>query len=87
MMLKLGMDHQGLKINKVYINDEPGLTLTFFTAFLSKLLIVLQTNSNVSVYRTIGPLVYGIIPPPMKAISRNTSWGYMCLSGTFSCIS
>ena len=24
--------HQGLKLYKVYINDEPGLTLTYFTA-------------------------------------------------------
>ena len=40
----------------MYINDDPGLTLTYFTA-RSKLLIVLQTNSQVSVYRTIGPLV------------------------------
>ena len=32
MILKLGMKHQGLKLNKVYINDDPGLTLTYFTA-------------------------------------------------------
>ena len=30
--LKLGMQHQGLKLYKVYINDDPGLTLTYFTA-------------------------------------------------------
>ena len=29
---KLGMDHQGLKVYKMYINDDPGLTLTYFTA-------------------------------------------------------
>ena len=32
MILKLGMQHQGLKFQKVYINDDPGLTLTYFTA-------------------------------------------------------
>ena len=32
MILKLGMKHQGLKFYKVYINDDPGLTLTYFTA-------------------------------------------------------
>ena len=32
MILKLGMQHQGLKLYKVYINDDPGLTLTYFTA-------------------------------------------------------
>ena len=32
MILKLGMKHWGLKFYKVYINDDPGLTLTYFTA-------------------------------------------------------
>ena len=32
MMLKLGMHHQRLKLYKVYINDDPGLTVTYFTA-------------------------------------------------------
>ena len=32
MILKLGMKHQGLKLYKVYINGDPGLTLTYFTA-------------------------------------------------------
>ena len=31
MILKLGMWHWGLKLYKVYINDDPGLTLTYFT--------------------------------------------------------
>ena len=32
IILKHGMQHQGLKLYKVYINDDPGLTLTYFTA-------------------------------------------------------
>ena len=34
MIFKLGMQHQGLKLYKViiHVNDEPGLTLTYFTA-------------------------------------------------------
>ena len=32
MILKLGMEHQGLKLYKVYINEYPRLTLTYFTA-------------------------------------------------------
>ena len=32
MILKLGMQHRGLKLYKVYINDDPGLTLTYFMA-------------------------------------------------------
>ena len=31
MILILGMQHQGLKVY-VYVNDDPGLTLTLFTA-------------------------------------------------------
>ena len=34
MILKLGMQHPGLKFYKVYINDDPGLALTYFTAKL-----------------------------------------------------
>ena len=31
MILKLGMQHQRLKLYKVYINDDTGLTLTYIT--------------------------------------------------------
>ena len=51
-------DLQELKVYKVHMNDDPGLSLIYLQQgqILSKLLIVLQTNSHVSVYRTIGPL-------------------------------
>ena len=32
MILKLGMYYRGHKLDKVYINNDPGLTLTYFTA-------------------------------------------------------
>ena len=32
MILKLRMQHQGLELLNNYINDDPGLTLTYFTA-------------------------------------------------------
>ena len=32
MILKLGMQRWGLKLYKVFINDDPGLILTDFTA-------------------------------------------------------
>ena len=32
MILKLGMFYWGLELYKVYINDDPGLTLTYFMA-------------------------------------------------------
>ena len=31
MIMKLGMEHYVLKLYKVYINDDPELTLTYFT--------------------------------------------------------
>ena len=30
MFLKLGMQHKSLKLNEVYINDDPGLTAMSF---------------------------------------------------------
>ena len=32
MTLKVGMQHSGLKLYKVYKNDDIGLTLTYFTS-------------------------------------------------------
>ena len=32
MILKLGMQHLGLEVYKINMNDDPGLTLTNFTA-------------------------------------------------------
>ena len=32
MILKLGKQHQGLKLYKNYVNGDPGLTLTYQTA-------------------------------------------------------
>ena len=32
MILKLGTKHQAMELYKVYINHDPGMTLTFFTA-------------------------------------------------------
>ena len=54
MILKLGMKHQTIKLYKVYINHDPGMTLTYFMARSTK---VTYPRSQVSVYRTIGPLV------------------------------
>ena len=42
MILKLGMYHWGLKLNKVYINDDAGLTLTYFTARSNMVLYIVE---------------------------------------------
>ena len=50
----LGMDHQGLKVYKVHLNDDPGLTLTYFMVRLNlvKIVIVLiMPGFKVSVMR------------------------------------
>ena len=51
MILKLGMKQQGEELYKVYINHDLGMTLTYF----------IYPSSQVSVYRTIGPLVLKIL--------------------------
>ena len=60
MILKLGMEHYVLKLYKVYINDDPELTLTHFKTMsdFSKLFCTYSRPSyQVSVYTTIRPLV------------------------------
>ena len=68
------MDHQGLKVYKIYINDDPGVTLTYFTAMSNLVLIaycaLYKTHSKVSVYRTIGPLVLPSKPKSCR-VSKN----------------
>ena len=56
MIIKLGMEHYVLKLYNVYINDDPELTLTYFTTLsnLAKLVFALIVGPD---YRTIGPLV------------------------------
>ena len=36
MILKLGMKHQAMELYKVYINRDPWVTLTYFTARSTK---------------------------------------------------
>ena len=52
MILKLGIKHQALELYKVYINHDPGMTLTYYMA---------SRISHISGehYRTIGPLFFG----------------------------
>ena len=49
MVLKLGMQYQGLKLNKIYINDDPELTMTFITTMsnLAKLVFVLIVGPDI----------------------------------------
>ena len=76
MILKLGMDHQGLKVNRLYINDDLGLTLTYYSKVKFGQICLYQTNSQVSVYRTIGPLVSNL---NHILGSHNVSCIYLCM--------
>ena len=54
MIMKLGMEYYVLKRFKVYINDDPELTLTFFTTMSNLVkpvfvLIVLRSKHQVCI--------------------------------------
>ena len=42
MILKLGMHHLGLKLYRVYINDDPGLTMNSDKAKCGRLCILME---------------------------------------------
>ena len=50
MILKLGMPHQGLKHYKVYINDYPGVTLTYFTARSNSVVYTFEWGKRLQSY-------------------------------------
>ena len=54
MILKLGMDQQGLKVYNMYIKDDPGLTLTYFMERSNLIKIAYYAYTRP---RTIGSLV------------------------------
>ena len=59
MTMKLGMEHYLLKFYKVYINDDPELTLTQFTTMsnLAKIVFVLIVGPDIR-WAFTGPLVF-----------------------------
>ena len=61
MIMKLCM----LKVYKVSINYEPGLTLTYFTAWSNLVKIAYcayaRPRCQVSINRTVGPMVIRIV--------------------------
>ena len=50
MILKLGMQHQRLKLYKVYINDDCGLTLTYFMARSNWVAYTLELGKQLQSY-------------------------------------
>ena len=49
MIMKLGMEHYVLKLYKFHINDDPELTLTYFTTMsnLAKLFLLLIVGPDI----------------------------------------
>ena len=48
MILKLGVEHQGLKLYKVYINNDPRLTLIYLTARSNLVSYVFELGKTVT---------------------------------------
>ena len=46
MILKLGVKHLGIELYKVYINHDPGMTLTYFTARSTLVSHALELEKN-----------------------------------------
>ena len=51
MILKLGIQHRGLKLNKVCINGHPGLPLTYFTTILNLVACALNGKNGYKVIK------------------------------------
>ena len=49
MIMKLGMEHYELTLYTVYINDDPELTLTYFTAIsnIAKLVSIIIVSPDI----------------------------------------
>ena len=75
MILKLGMKHQAMELYKVFINNDPGMTLTHLMA---RSTYVAYPRSQVSVYRTIGPLVHMTYSPERHFCLTEVSFYLMC---------
>ena len=57
MILKLGMDHCKHKVYEIYINDDPGLTVTLFKARSN----LVKIASRYQVSAVTGPLVLWLL--------------------------
>ena len=62
MIMILGMEYYGPKLYTVHINDDPGLTLTYFTTLSNLAKLAFVPRYQVSVYMTIGPLLKKMSP-------------------------
>ena len=79
MTLKLGTQQKGLEPYKVCINDDPGLTLTYFTT-RSTLFIYMIVCFNIGKVR---PHFQTSSPQkPLDQLKSDFDVGHLCLVGT-----
>ena len=81
MFLKLSMKHQEEELYKVYINHDPGMTLTYFMARSAE---VAYPRSQVSLYRTICPLVVSYSYWLKECIESTSTFVSIWTHGRFS---
>ena len=62
MTLKLGIQHQVLEYYQIHSNDDPGLTLTYFTARsnLVPYAFVWEKGKTMDFSETLEPVVYDV---------------------------
>ena len=68
MIMKLGMEHYVLKLYKVYVNDDPELTLTYFTIH------VMSNLAKLDFVLIVGPDIRSALTGPMVL------WLFSCFS-------
>ena len=68
MILKLGMKHQGIELYKVYMNHDPGMTLTYFTTCCLKGKTCSKLANGLNFYDLKKTLTPGVI--------LTLPWGY-----------
>ena len=83
MILKLGLQHLGLKFFKIYINDDPAMTLTYFTArsnlvtYAFKCLIRVKLAAYDQINRKFHIFEIILMPGGCLAWGLTLLWGYI----------
>ena len=85
MILKLGMKHQAIKFYKVYVNYDPWMTLTYFTARSTEVALAFDLGKLLKCHlkcKTCSKLANGLNFCDLEkkltpGVALTLSWGYM----------
>ena len=58
MILKLGMKHQAIELYKVCINNDPGMTLPYFTAMSTYIVNAFEWDCKQMVGNLLGVCIW-----------------------------